>query len=81
MPSTIGFTFTAIPAGDGIFCIQALQDDGNKLALPSLQGFELKAGTSFDTAWQLAHDMQNHSFSNPCSQILRVAERCRLLKA
>jgi hypothetical protein len=21
---------------------------------------ELKAGTSFDTAWQLAHDMQNH---------------------
>jgi hypothetical protein len=24
------------------------------------QGFELKAGTSFDTAWQLAHDMQNH---------------------
>jgi hypothetical protein len=47
MPSTIGFTFTAIPAGDGIFCIQALQDDGNKLALPS-------------AAWQLAHDMQNH---------------------
>jgi len=60
MPTTIGFTFTAIPAGDGIFCIQALQDDENKLALPSLQGFELKAGTSFDTAWQLAHDMQNH---------------------
>jgi hypothetical protein len=29
-------------------------------SLPSLQGFELKAGTSFDTAWQLAHDMQNH---------------------
>ena len=45
MPSTIGFTFTAIPAGDGIFCIQALQDDGNKLALPSLQGFELKANS------------------------------------
>jgi len=60
MPSTIGFTFTAIPAGDGMFCIQALQDDGNKLALPSLQGFELKAGTSFDAAWQLAHDTQNH---------------------
>jgi len=39
MPTTIGFTFTAIPAGDGIFCIQALQEDGNKLALPSRLGF------------------------------------------
>ena len=60
MPTTISCTFTAISAGEGIFCIQAMQEDGNKLALPSLLGFELKPGTSFDTAWQLAHDMQHH---------------------
>jgi hypothetical protein len=33
MPTTISCTFTAISAGEGIFCIQALQEDGNKLAL------------------------------------------------
>ena len=61
MPTTVSCTFTAISAGEGIFCIQAMQEkDGNKLALPSLLGFELKPGTSFDTAWQLAHDMQHH---------------------
>jgi hypothetical protein len=58
MPTTIGVTFTAMPAGDGIFYVQALQED--RKALPSLLGFELKPGTSFDTAWQLAQDMQNH---------------------
>ena len=60
MPTTISCTFTAISAGDGTFCIQALQEDGNKLAMPSLVGFELKPGTSFDTAWQLAQDMHHH---------------------
>ena len=50
MPTTISCTFTAISAGEGIFCIQARQEDGNKLALPSLRGFDLKPGTSFDTA-------------------------------
>ena len=60
MPTTISCTFTAISAEEGTFCIQALQEDGNKLALPSLLGFELRPGTSFDTAWQLAHDMQHH---------------------
>jgi hypothetical protein len=60
MPTTISCTFTAISSGDGTFRIQALHEDGNKLALPSLVGFELKQGTSFDTAWQLAHDMQHH---------------------
>jgi hypothetical protein len=52
MPTTISCTFTAISVGEGIFCIQALQEDGNKLALPSLLGFDLKPGTSFDKAWQ-----------------------------
>jgi hypothetical protein len=28
MPTTISCTFTAISAGEGIFCIQALQEDG-----------------------------------------------------
>jgi len=60
MPTTIICTFAAISAGEGTFCIQALQEDGNRLALPSLLGFELKPGTSFDTAWQLAQDMQHH---------------------
>ena len=60
MPTTIICVFTAVSTEEGIFCIQALQEDGSKLALPSLLGFELKPGTSFDTAWQLAHDMQHH---------------------
>jgi hypothetical protein len=60
MPTTISCTFTAISAGEGTFCIQAVQEDGNKLALSSLLGFELKPGTSYDTAWQLAHDMEHH---------------------
>lgn len=60
MPMTISCTFTAESAGEETFCIQALQEDGNKLAWPSLLGFELKAGTSFDTAWQLAQHMQHH---------------------
>ena len=60
MPTTIGVTFTAMPAGDGIFCIQTLPEDGSKRALPPLLGFELKPGTSFDTAWQLAQDMHHH---------------------
>jgi hypothetical protein len=59
MPTTIGVTFTAMPAGDGIFFIPALREDGSR-ALPPLLGFELKPGTSFDTAWQLAQDMQYH---------------------
>ena len=58
MPTTISCTFTARSAEEGTFCIQVLQENG--LALPSLLGFELKPGTSFDTAWQLAHDMQHH---------------------
>ena len=41
MPTTISCTFTAISAGEGIFCIQALQEDGNKLASPSLVGLNL----------------------------------------
>jgi hypothetical protein len=74
MPTTIGFTFTAIPAGDGIFCIQALQDDGKKLALPSYRALNSK---------QEHHSIQHGnwlmickttllglSLSNPCSEIL-----------
>jgi hypothetical protein len=61
VPTTISCTFVAITAGEGNFCIQALQEDGNKLASPSLLGFELKPGTSYDTAWQLAQHMQNHN--------------------
>ena len=62
MPTTIGVTFTAMPSGDGDgnFIIEALQGDGSKPALPPLVGFRLKPGTSYDTAWQLAQDMQNH---------------------
>ena len=60
MPTTISCIFTAVSAEEGIFCIRPLREDGSKLALPSLLGFELKPGTSFDTAWQLAHDMQHH---------------------
>ena len=62
MPTTIRVTFTAMPSGDGDgnFYIEALQEDGGKRAFPPLLGFGLKPGTSFDTAWQLAQDMQNH---------------------
>jgi hypothetical protein len=59
MPTTVSVTFTATGDGDGNFCIEALQKDG-KRALPPLLGFGLKSGTSYDTAWQLAEDMQNH---------------------
>ena len=34
MPTTIGVTFTAMSSGDGIFYIQASQEDGSKRTLP-----------------------------------------------
>src|SRR5262245_20450228 len=73
MPTTIVVTFTAMPAADGIVYIQALQEDGSKRALPALLGFELKSETSFDTAWQLAQDMQNHITGIK----MKVARPCR----
>jgi hypothetical protein len=62
MPTTVAVTFTAMPSsgGDGNFYIEALHENGSKRALPPLLGFGLKPGTSYDTAWQLAQDMQNH---------------------
>jgi hypothetical protein len=60
MPHTVGFTFAPIPAQEGSFCIQALQEEGDEPVLPSLLGFELKPGTSFDGAWQVAQYMKNH---------------------
>ena len=62
MPTTVAVTFTATPSscGDGNFYIEALHENGSKRALPPLVGFGLKPGTSYDTAWQLAQDMQNH---------------------
>ena len=59
MPTTVGVTFTANGDGDGNFYIEALPEDGKRALLPLL-GFGLKPGTSYDTAWQLAEDMQNH---------------------
>ena len=60
MPTTVNCTFTAISAGEGIFCIQAVQEDGNKLALSSLLGFELKTGNILRYSMAIGSDMEHH---------------------
>ena len=60
MPTTVGVIFSANGDGKGNFYIEALQKEEGNRALPPLLGFGLKPGTSYDTAWQLAQDMQAH---------------------